>query len=136
MSLPPDVRALFAGRNYAHLATVGPAGPTSVPVWIDVEGDRLVFFTQSGSRKARNIARDPRVALSVVDRVGTLEAGTDADIVVLDSASTPSMRLRSERIKTLAEELFLMQTLGDDRAVKEVYVAGKPAKSDLVVSNS
>jgi PPOX class probable F420-dependent enzyme len=68
VSLPPDVRALFAGRNYAHLATVGPAGPTSVPVWIDVEGDRLVFFTQSGSRKARNIARDPRVALSVVDR--------------------------------------------------------------------
>ena len=67
-SLPDDVRALFAARNYAHLATAGPHGPTSVPVWIDVlEGDRLVFFTQSGSRKALNIARDPRVALSVVD---------------------------------------------------------------------
>ena len=66
--LPDDVRALFAARNYAHLATAGPHGPTSVPVWIDVvEGDRLVFFTQSGSRKALNIARDPRVALSVVD---------------------------------------------------------------------
>jgi guanine deaminase len=34
----------------------------------------------------------------------------------------PSRRLR---------ELFLLQTLGDDRAVAEVYVSGKPAKSDL-----
>jgi PPOX class probable F420-dependent enzyme len=67
-ALPDDVRELFAGRNYAHLATVGPAGPTSVPIWIDVDGDRLYFFTQTYTRKARNIARDPRVALSVVDR--------------------------------------------------------------------
>ena len=67
-AIPDDVRELFAGRNYAHLATTGPQGPTSVPIWIDVEGDRLVFFTQVGSRKALNIGRDPRVALSVVDR--------------------------------------------------------------------
>ena len=67
-AIPDDVRELFAGRNYAHLATAGPKGPTSVPIWIDVDGDRLFFFTQSNSRKALNIARDPRVALSVVDR--------------------------------------------------------------------
>ena len=65
--IPDDVRELFEGRNYAHLATVGPEGPTSVPVWIDVDDDRLFFFTQSGSRKARNIAKDGRVGLSVVD---------------------------------------------------------------------
>jgi PPOX class probable F420-dependent enzyme len=67
-AIPDDVRALFGARNYAHLATAGPKGPTSVPVWVDVDGDRLVFFTQRGSRKAANIGRDPRVALSVVDR--------------------------------------------------------------------
>ena len=66
--LPDDVRELFAARNYAHLATMGPKGPTSVPIWIEVDGDRLFFFTQSGSRKAKNIADDPRVALSIVDR--------------------------------------------------------------------
>ena len=66
-ALPDEVRELFAARNYAHLATGGPNGPTSVPVWIDVEDDRLVFFTQRHSRKAVNIGRDPRVALSVVD---------------------------------------------------------------------
>ena len=70
-------------------------------------------------------------ALSLADRIGTLEPGSDADIVVLDSGATPAMRIRRERITGLAEELFLLQTLGDDRAVVETYVAGRPAKSVL-----
>src|SRR5829696_4353063 len=44
------------------------APPHSVPVWTDVDGDHLIFFTQPQSRKARNLARDPRVALSITDR--------------------------------------------------------------------
>ena len=75
------------------------------------------------------ITRGNAEALSLADKIGTLEAGTDADIVVLDARATPAMRLRMETVETLAEELFLLQTLGDDRAVAEVYVAGKPAKS-------
>jgi guanine deaminase len=70
-------------------------------------------------------------ALSIDDRVGTLDVGTDADIIVLDARATPGMALRMETVTTLAEELFLLQTLGDDRAVREVYVAGKPAKTAL-----
>jgi PPOX class probable F420-dependent enzyme len=67
-ALPDDVRALFEGPNYAHLATVLPSGaPHSVPVWTGMEGDRVVFFTQPGARKARNVARDPRVAFSITD---------------------------------------------------------------------
>ncbi len=70
-------------------------------------------------------------ALSMEDRIGTLEAGTEADIVVLDAAATPAMRLRMAAGATLAQELFLLQTLGDDRAVVETYVAGRPMKGDL-----
>ncbi len=67
--LPAEVRDVMAGRSFAHLATVLPDGaPHSVPVWMDVrDDDRLVMFTQSGSRKARNIERDARVAVSAVD---------------------------------------------------------------------
>ena len=67
-------------------------------------------------------------ALSLQDRIGTLEPGTDADLVVLNAASTPAMALRMETVTTLAEELFLLQTLGDDRAVVETYVAGTASK--------
>lgn len=70
-------------------------------------------------------------ALSLVDRIGTLEEGTDADLVVLNAGATPAMRLRMETVNTLPEELFLLQTLGDDRSVVETYVAGRAAKSSL-----
>lgn len=66
-------------------------------------------------------------ALSLEDKIGTLEPGTEADVVVLDSRATPAMALRMETVETLAEELFLLQTLGDDRAVVETYVAGIPS---------
>src|SRR3954451_8892735 len=66
MPLPDDVRALLDGPNIAHLATLAPDGsPHSVPLWVGIEGDRVAFLTSPGSRKARNIERDPRVALSV-----------------------------------------------------------------------
>jgi PPOX class probable F420-dependent enzyme len=68
VTIPDKVRAVLDGRNFAHVATVLPSGgPHSVPVWILREGDRVVFFTQPGTRKARNLARDPRVAISLVD---------------------------------------------------------------------
>jgi PPOX class probable F420-dependent enzyme len=68
VQVPADVEALLVGRNFAHVATLLPDGsPHSVPVWIGVEDGHVVFFTQEGSRKARNVERDPRVAISVVD---------------------------------------------------------------------
>lgn len=64
-----DAIDLFNGGNFAHLATVLPDGsPHSVPLWTIVVDGRIAFFTQPQSRKARNLERDPRVALSVVDR--------------------------------------------------------------------
>lgn len=73
------------------------------------------------------------VALDLADRIGTLDEGTDADIVVLNAAATPAMRLRMETVTSLTEELFLLQTLGDDRAVVETYVAGKASKPGAVM---
>jgi guanine deaminase len=70
-------------------------------------------------------------ALSLADRIGTLEPGTDADVVVLNAAATPAMALKMEVVKTLAEELFLLQTMGDDRAIAETYVAGTALKDRL-----
>ena len=68
IALPDDVRALFDGPNYAHLATVLPSGaPHSVPVWTAARGEHVLFFTQPQSRKARNVERDPRVAFSITD---------------------------------------------------------------------
>jgi PPOX class probable F420-dependent enzyme len=64
-----EVRRLLERPNYAHIATLLPDGaPHSVPVWIDAEGaNEVVILTSPGSRKARNVKRDPRVAISITD---------------------------------------------------------------------
>lgn len=64
-------------------------------------------------------------ALHLDDRLGALAAGREADIVVLDSRATAAMAHRAERVETLEEELFLLMTLGDDRAVTATYVSGE-----------
>ena len=67
--LPPEIREMFEKPNYGHLATLTADGsPASVALWVGMEGDRIVFFTQDTSVKARNIARDPRVGISMIDR--------------------------------------------------------------------
>lgn len=64
--LDPDVRRVLDGTSVGHLATVLPDGsPHSVPLWVATHGDQIVFLTGPGSRKARNLRRDPRVALSL-----------------------------------------------------------------------
>src|SRR3954465_2292807 len=63
-----DVRRLFEGANFGHVATLMPSGaPHSVAVWVGLEGDRIAFFTQPASQKALNLGRDPRVAISITD---------------------------------------------------------------------
>jgi guanine deaminase len=70
-------------------------------------------------------------AMSLADRIGSVAAGMDADLVVLDSGATPQMKLRMQTVDSLINELFLLQTCGDDRAVVETYVAGTAMKSAL-----
>jgi guanine deaminase len=66
-------------------------------------------------------------ALGLADEIGTLEPGTAADIVVLDPRATPAMSHRMERIAgDLKQTLFVLLTMGDERAVRATYVAGEP----------
>ncbi len=106
------------GTSYSMLRTMDEAYKI-----IALQGEKLnplASFWQ--------MTRGNAEALSIADHVGTLDVGTDADLVILDARATPAMALRMEAATTLAEELFLLQTLGDDRAVAEVYVAGRAAK--------
>lgn len=64
--LEPDVRSVLDSAAVAHIATVLPDGsPHSVPVFVGIEGERIAIFTGPATRKARNLRRDPRVALSL-----------------------------------------------------------------------
>ena len=61
----PAARAIFEKKVLAHVATLDADGaPYVTPVWVELEGDDIVINTALGRAKARNLASDPRVAVS------------------------------------------------------------------------
>ncbi len=67
-AIPEKYRDLFTKRAFASLATLMPDGrPQVTPVWVDLEGSQVVFNSAKGRQKDRNVRRDPRVALAIVD---------------------------------------------------------------------
>jgi len=96
--LDDDVRRLIDAPNFAHLATLMEDGSPKVePIWIGREGDHVLIATDSRGIKGQNLARDPRVALSVTSdgnpyeqaliRGRVIETRDDNELEVLDALS-------------------------------------------------
>ena len=96
--LDDDMKRLIDAASFAHLATLEADGSPKVePVWIGREGDRLFVATDRKSRKAINLERDPRVAISLVSRDNpyeqllirgrVVETRDDNELVGLDALS-------------------------------------------------
>lgn len=92
-AIPEEAYRLLDEPNFAFIATLMPDGsPQNTPVWIDRDGDTVVFNTAKGRAKHRNLVRDPRIAVTVLDganpygylqvrgRVEFDEEGADAHI--------------------------------------------------------
>jgi PPOX class probable F420-dependent enzyme len=67
-AIPNSHLDLFQKRALAHLATLMPAGqPQVTPVWVEFDGRHVIINTAEGRQKDKNLQRDKRVALSLVD---------------------------------------------------------------------
>lgn len=83
MLLDPALLALFDAPNYVHLATLRSDGsPRNWVVWVGLDGDRLLVCTGEGAWKAKDMRRDPRVALSVTDLANPYQMGAAQGRVV------------------------------------------------------
>ena len=93
IKLPESARKVLQDKAYGHVVTFGASGrPQVTMVWVDADGDEVLFNTAEGRKKPQNLQRDPRVIVSVQDRsdpqaymvihgTATLtEAGADAHI--------------------------------------------------------
>ena len=68
ISLSDATLALVDGKNYAILATINPDGsPQTSVLWVGRDGNDLLFSTVAGRVKHRNMERDPRVSVTVLD---------------------------------------------------------------------
>ncbi|HEX7745116.1 MAG TPA: PPOX class F420-dependent oxidoreductase [Micromonosporaceae bacterium] len=67
--LTSDDVALLNEPNLAHVATLDEDGtPHVTPVWVDTDGEHILFNTAKGRVKYNNVVRNPAVAISVVDK--------------------------------------------------------------------
>jgi len=68
IAFSPATLRLLDGRNYAVLATLNPDGsPQTSAMWVGRDGADLLFSTVEGRVKHRNMVRDPRVSVTVID---------------------------------------------------------------------
>ncbi|WP_395393530.1 guanine deaminase [Novosphingobium sp. BL-8A] len=105
-----------AGTTFSLLHTQGIAYQSAQMKGTTLDPFRALWLATAGSAGLLHIG----------DRVGSLEVGQEADFVVLDPAATPLLARRT-RGASLAERLFALQVLGDDRAVARTYLLGRLA---------
>jgi guanine deaminase len=106
-----------AGTSFSLLATMGEAYKVAQLQSRPIDVIEAFFLATLGGARA----------LALDDRLGTLAAGREADMVVLDPNATPLLAFRNRRSRSITETLAVLATLGDDRAVRATYVAGKLA---------
>ena len=103
------------GTSFSILATLGGAYKVCQMRGTSLDPFRALHLATAGGARL----------LGLADRIGALEPGQEADFIVLDPASTPLLARRTAG-RPLAEMLFALQILGDDRAIHSTYVAGHP----------
>jgi guanine deaminase len=132
---------LFVGSglfNYERLATAG----VRIALATDVGGGTSYSMLRTAAEaykvmqlQGQNlpalvafdlITRGNAAALGLAGEIGAIAPGAFADLVVLDARATPAMAHRMEVARDLEAELFVLMTLGDDRAVRQTYIAGEP----------
>jgi guanine deaminase len=105
------------GTSFSLIATMGEAFKVSQLAGQPITPIEALYVTTLGGARA----------LALDDRLGTLAPGREADLVVLDPRATPVLAFRSGRVQSIEEQLAVLMTLGDDRAVRATYVAGEVA---------
>jgi guanine deaminase len=105
------------GTSFSHLATMGEAYKVAQLKGAPINAVEAFFLATLGGARA----------LALDDKIGTLAPGREADMVVLDPKATPLLAFRNARSRSITETLGVLMTIGDDRAVRATYVAGKLA---------
>lgn len=102
------------GSSFSMLRTMAAAYEIGQLRGVAIHPSQLLWLATAGSAEA----------LHMSGQIGSLAPGADADLTVLDLASTPAIAQRSARAESIWDALFPTIMMGDDRAIRATYVAG------------
>ncbi|MBK20049.1 MAG: guanine deaminase [Rhodospirillaceae bacterium] len=105
---------LGAGTSFSMFQTMGAAYQVARLAGADLSAAQALYLATTGAAKA----------LSLEDKIGTLEPGTEADLAIVDLKSTPIIDYRMQFAQSIEEILFVLMTMADDRAVRATYISG------------
>ena len=105
------------GSSFSMLHTMAAAYEVAHLRHTSLHAAQLIWLATAGSA----------TALHMEDRIGNLKPGLEADLVVLDLASTPDIAQRAARAEDIWEALFPTIMMGDDRAIADVWINGANA---------
>lgn len=103
------------GSSFSMLRTMASAYEIAQLSGTALHPSQLIWLATTGSAQA----------LHLDTKIGNLAPGLEADIAVIDLKSTPSIKLRHDQADTLWEAVFPTIMMGDDRAISDVWVAGR-----------
>jgi len=103
------------GSSFSMLRTMAAAYEIAQLRGTALHARHLLWLATAGSARA----------LHLEDKIGQIAPGLEADICVLDLASTPAIAQRTDRAQNIWEAVFATIMMGDDRAVHDVWIAGR-----------
>jgi PPOX class probable F420-dependent enzyme len=119
--IPESHKDILEKPGIAHAATLGPRGePHSTPVWYAWDGEHLVLSTLKSRQKYRNLGRDPRIALSILDPDNPYRQVTIRGTVVAIDDDTDLAAVNSLAKKYLGQDTYPWHQPGDERVVVKV----------------
>ncbi|MTI09918.1 guanine deaminase [Curvivirga aplysinae] len=86
---------------------------------------QMKHFSLSAIRAYYLATRGGAEALGLSDKIGSIETGLEADLIVMDLKSTPLIDFRMENVDSIEDALFVQMIMGDDRAIQATYANGK-----------
>jgi len=119
--ISPDVAKLIDDKNFAFVATLmKDDSPQITPVWIDLVDGIILVNTAKGRVKQKNVSRDPRVAISIVDRNNPYNMVTIRGNVVEQTAEGADKHIDKMAKKYLGVDKYTFSMPGEERILLKI----------------
>ena len=121
VKISPEISKLFEDKNFAFVATLMKDGsPQITPTWVDIDKNIILINTAEGRLKQRNIKRDPRIAVSIVDRNNPYRMVTIRGKVIEQTTEGADEHIDKLAKKYLEVDKYPFRTPGEKRIILKV----------------